>query len=104
LLFQSGNSGHDQYVAKPIGADVRRKSKTPTEVFGRAVTEMRKAKSLPQSAFAESLGYSTYYLGKIERGQANITCDVMAAVSNYFSMSIGQFWTYAESLSKSQKK
>jgi transcriptional regulator with XRE-family HTH domain len=51
---------------------------------------------------AESLGYSTYYIGQIERGIANISCDVMAAVSNYFGMSIGQFWTYAEKLPKNQ--
>ena len=89
-------------MAKPIGTDVRRKSKTPNEVFGRAVTHMRMAKELSQVALAESLGYSTHYLGRIERGRANITCDVMAAISQYFSMSIGQFWSYAESLPKHQ--
>jgi len=90
-------------VAKPIGADIKRNSDTPNEVFGKAVTEMRMAKRLPQTALAESLGYSTYYLGRIERGQANITCDVMAAISEYFQMSIGQFWTYAEKLSKTPR-
>jgi transcriptional regulator with XRE-family HTH domain len=87
-------------VAKPVGADLKRKSRTPSEVFGRAVTDMRTAKELPQTALAESLGYSTYYLGKIERGQANITCDVMAAISSYFGLSIGEFWMFAEKLSK----
>ena len=53
---------------------------------------------------AASLGYSTYYFGRIERGRANISCEVMAAVSAYFDMSIGQFWTYAEKLSKSQDR
>ena len=90
-------------MAKPIGADIKRNSDTPNEVFGKAVTEMRMAKGLPQTALAESLGYSTYYLGRIERGQANITCDVMAAISSYFELSIGQFWTYAEKLSKSPR-
>jgi transcriptional regulator with XRE-family HTH domain len=87
-------------VAKPIGADVRRRSTTPIEIFGRAVTEQRLAKKLSQVILAESLGYSTYYIGQIERGMANISCDVMAAISNYFGMSIGQFWTYAEKLPK----
>lgn len=93
-------------MTKPIGADVKRKSRTPNEVFGRAITEMRIAKKLSQATLAESLGYSTYYLGKIERGQANTSCDMMAAVSDYFGMSIGQFWTYAEKLARneSQKK
>ena len=91
-------------MTKPIGADVKRKSKTPNEVFGRAVTEMRTGRKLSQVALAESLGYSTYYLGRIERGLANASCDVMAAVSNYFDMSIGQFWTYAERLPKNQSQ
>jgi transcriptional regulator with XRE-family HTH domain len=89
-------------VTKPIGADVKRKSKTPNEVFGRAITEMRTAQKLSQTALSASLGYSTYYLGRIERGRANTSCDVMAAVSNYFGMSIGEFWTYAEALPKGQ--
>jgi len=91
-------------VTKPIGADVKRKSKTPNEVFGRAVTEMRTAKQLSQAALAEALGYSTFYLGRIERGLANVSCDVMAAVSDYFGMSIGEFWTYAEKLPKQQSQ
>lgn len=85
-------------MTKPIGADVKRKSKTPNEVFGRAVTEKRMERRLSQASLAESLGYSTYYLGRIERGRANTSCDVMAAISSYFGMSIGQFWTYAEKL------
>ena len=91
-------------MAKPIGATVKRKSKTPNEVFGRAVTEQRLAKNLSQVTLAESLGYSPYYLGRIERGYANVTCDVMAAISNYFKMSIGEFWIYAEKLSENSSR
>jgi transcriptional regulator with XRE-family HTH domain len=91
-------------VAKPVGADVKRKSRTPNEVFGRAVTEMRTIKKLPQAALAEALGYSTYYVGRIERGRANITCEVMAATSSFFNMSIGEFWIYAEMLAKAQRR
>lgn len=91
-------------MAKPFGADVKRKSRTPNEVFGRALTELRTAEKLSQTSLAATLGYSTYYLGRIERGTANISCDVMAAVSSYFNMSIGQFWMHAEKLAKSQGK
>jgi transcriptional regulator with XRE-family HTH domain len=87
-------------VAKPRGADVKRRSKTPNQVFGRALTEMRIMAHLSQTTLAANLGYSSYYLGRIERGKANISCDVMAAVSAYFEMSIGQFWIYAEKLSR----
>jgi transcriptional regulator with XRE-family HTH domain len=87
-------------VAKPLGADVKRRSKTPNEIFGRAVTELRMGKNVSQTSLAESLGYSTYYFGRIERGRANVSCDVMAAVSAYFNMSIGQVWLFAEKLSR----
>jgi transcriptional regulator with XRE-family HTH domain len=87
-------------VAKPVGADKKRKTTTPNQVFGSAVTEKRVSYDLSQATLAAALGYSSYYLGKIERGQANITCDVMSAISNYFRMSIGQFWTFAEALPK----
>ena len=89
-------------MAKPLGADVKRKSKTPNEIFGRALTDLRTANNLSQASLAAALGYSTYYVGRIERGNANISCDVMAAVSTYFKLSIGQFWIYAEKLAKNQ--
>jgi transcriptional regulator with XRE-family HTH domain len=87
-------------VAKRLGADVARKSRTPREIFGLAITDLRVASGMSQTSLAASLGYSTYYLGRIERGKANVTCDVMAAVSSYFNMSIGQFWIYAEKLAR----
>ncbi|MGD0443572.1 MAG: helix-turn-helix transcriptional regulator [Edaphobacter sp.] len=87
-------------MAKPIGAYVNRKSSTPNEVFGRAVTALRSKRKVSQVLLSESLGYSSYYLGRIERGHANVSCDVMAAVSEYFGMTIGQFWAYAERLAK----
>jgi DNA-binding XRE family transcriptional regulator len=99
LLVKSAGLAHDQSVGKPVGADVKRKSKRPAEIFGRAVTVLRIARKLSQASLAESLGYSTYYCGQMERGNANISCDVMAAVSSFFGMSIGQLWTYAEELS-----
>jgi len=87
-------------VAKRVGADKKRRTTTPNQVFGGAVTEKRVSNNLSQASLAATLGYSNYYLGRIERGQANVTCDVMFAVSSYFKMSIGQFWMFAESLTK----
>jgi transcriptional regulator with XRE-family HTH domain len=87
-------------VAKPVGAVQKRKSRTPTEIFGRAVTELRTKENTSQVDLAATLGYSSYYLGRIERGDANVTCDVMDAIAGYFKMSIGQLWTYAEHRAK----
>jgi transcriptional regulator with XRE-family HTH domain len=99
LLVSGRLSQKYGFVPKPVGADRKRKGATPNQVFGRAVTEKRLSQALSQATLAASLGYSNYYLGKIERGEANVTCDVMSAVSGYFGLSIGQFWLYAERLS-----
>jgi DNA-binding XRE family transcriptional regulator len=61
---------------------------------------MRVKHGISQVSMAETLGYSSNYLGLIERGMANPTCDLMAAISSYFRMSIAEFWTYAEALQK----
>ena len=87
-------------MGKPIGASIRRRSRTPHEIFGRAVTELRTRENVSQADLAAALGYSTFYLGRLERGQANVSCDVMAAVADYFLMSIAQLWTFAERLPK----
>ena len=81
----------------------KRKSRTPREVFGRALTDLRTKRNISQATLAATLGYSTYYFGTIERGKANISCDVMAAVSAFFDMTIGQFWTYAEKLANAER-
>lgn len=91
-------------MGKPIGADVKRKSKRPAEIFGRAVTELRVARKLSQASLAASLGYSTYYCRQMERGNANVTCEVMATVGDFFGMSIGQLWIYAEELANSARR
>jgi ribosome-binding protein aMBF1 (putative translation factor) len=100
LLFNFEPSRHDGNVPKPVGADKKRKASTPNQVFGRAITEKRVSQNLSQASLAAALGYSNFYFGRIERGQANATCDVMFAVSSYFKMSIGEFWMFAESLPK----
>jgi transcriptional regulator with XRE-family HTH domain len=87
-------------VAKPVGAVLKRRSRTPSEIFGKAVTELRTNENTSQVDLAATLGYSPFYLGKIERGAANVTCDVMNAIAGYFKMSIGQLWVYAENHAK----
>jgi transcriptional regulator with XRE-family HTH domain len=104
LLFPIQRIFDDGLVTKPIGADVKRRSRTPNEVFGRAVTEKRLERELSQATLAETLGYSTYYLGRIERGNANVSCDVMGAISGYFGLTIGEFWIFAEGLARQTKQ
>jgi transcriptional regulator with XRE-family HTH domain len=89
-------------VGKPIGTVRKRRSRTLKEIFGRALTELRTAKMVSQVDLAAELGYSTNYVILAERGKANFSCDFMEAVLQYFKMSVGQFWIYAEKLAKTK--
>lgn len=78
----------------------RRSSRTPTQIFGRAVTELRTQKNVSQLTMAQKLGISLSYLVRIELGTANPTIEVVHGIAVYFRMSIGELWAYAEKLSR----
>lgn len=46
-----------------------------TEAFGRQLRAMRKAKNFTQESLAYKSGIDRSYVGKIERGQVNITLE-----------------------------
>lgn len=49
--------------------------------FGANIRALRKAKGLSQEAFAETCGLHRTYVGSIERGERNVTIDVMARIA-----------------------
>jgi DNA-binding XRE family transcriptional regulator len=101
LLFQSEATDHDIYVAKPIGADKRRRSGTPRELFGLAITELRVRRGESQEDVAARVGCKEYHLRNIEQGKKNLTFDLMYAIVDYFNMlPLSRFWSFAESLSQ----
>ena len=84
-------------MAKRIGADVARKSGTPREVFGRAITELRIARSESQGHVASRVGCDEFYLRNIEQGKENLSFDLMYAIVTYFEMHpLSRFWAFAE--------
>jgi transcriptional regulator with XRE-family HTH domain len=88
------------HVPKPIGAGKTRKSNTPRELFGAAVTTLRIARKVSQEVVSAKVGCDQYYLRNIEQGKENLTFDVMYAIVSYFDMlPLSRFWDYAESLS-----
>jgi len=99
LLFQALSVRHDDDVAKPIGADITRRSDTPREVFGLAITHLRIKQGNSQATVASGVGCEEFYLRNIEQGKENLSFDVMYAIVAYFKMlPLSRFWLLAESL------
>ncbi len=86
-------------MAKPVGADNTRKSGTPREVFGLAITQLRLNKRESQATVAGRVGCEEFHLRNIEQGKENLTFDLMYAIIDYFGMlPMTKFWAFAESL------
>jgi transcriptional regulator with XRE-family HTH domain len=86
-------------VAKRVGADIARKSGTPREIFGLAITELRIRQGKSQAAVAFGVGCEEFYLRNIEQGKENLSFDVMFAIVGYFKMlPLSRFWSFAENL------
>ena len=86
-------------MAKPVGADIARKSDTPREIFGSAITRLRTKQRKSQATVAAGVGCEEFYLRNIEQGKENLSFDVMYAIVDYFKMlPLSRFWLFAESL------
>jgi transcriptional regulator with XRE-family HTH domain len=90
-------------VAKPVGADIARKSDTPREIFGSAITRLRTKQRKSQATVAAGVGCEEFYLRNIEQGKENLSFDVMYAIVGYFKMlPLSKFWLFAEKLADSK--
>jgi transcriptional regulator with XRE-family HTH domain len=86
-------------VAKPIGAGKTRRSDTPRELFGAAITRLRIQKNVSQATVSAGVGCEEFYLRNIEQGRENFTFDIMYAIISYFGMlPLSRFWAYVEEL------
>lgn len=84
-------------MPKPIGAGKTRKSTTPRERFGAAITKLRIERNVSQSVVAAKVGCEEFYLRNIEQGKENFSFDVMYAIIGYYDMlPLSRFWAYAE--------
>jgi DNA-binding XRE family transcriptional regulator len=104
LLFQIETDGHDECVAKSIGADNTRRSGTPREVFGLAITELRVSRGQSQATVAPRVGCEEFHLRNIEQGKENLSFDLMYAIVDYFDMlPLSKFWLFAEGLAEAAR-
>jgi DNA-binding XRE family transcriptional regulator len=88
-------------VAKSIGADNTRKSETPREIFGLAITELRVRRGESQATVAPRVGCEEFHLRNIEQGKENLSFDLMYAIMDYFRMlPLSRFWAFAEDLAE----
>lgn len=86
-------------MAKPIGSGKPRRSGTPREIFGNAITQLRIQKRASQATVSARVGCQEFYLRNIEQGKENFTFDIMYALVGYFDMlPLSRFWAYAEML------
>ena len=105
MLVQEGHGDHDKRVAKAVGADKARKSNTPLQVFGLAITELRVRRGESQAAVAPRVGCDVFHLRNIEQGRENLSFDLMYAIIGYFGMlPLSKFWLFAEELSQASRK
>jgi transcriptional regulator with XRE-family HTH domain len=90
-------------VPKRVGADIVRKSGTPREVFGSAITDLRTGQGKSQASVAAAVGCEEFYLRNIEQGRENLSFDLMYAIVSYFRMlPLSEFWSFAEDLAISK--
>ena len=91
-------------MAKSIGADNTRRSDTPREVFGLAITELRVKRGESQAVVAPRVGCEEYHLRNIEQGKENLSFDLMYAIVCYFEMlPMSRFWIFAEDLAEASR-
>jgi transcriptional regulator with XRE-family HTH domain len=57
--------------------------------LGKRIRELRSAENLTQDKFAEKVGISSKYLGEVERGEANVSIQILENIANALSADIG---------------
>jgi transcriptional regulator with XRE-family HTH domain len=60
---------------------------------GTAIRRLRLQRRLSQEGLAERAGTSGKYVGEIERGQGNVTVDILAHIARALSVDAGDLFT-----------
>lgn len=66
------------------------------EQFGKAVRRLRLKQGLSQEAFAAQAKINRAYMGKIERGEVNISIDNIKKIADALNVTVGALLTAAE--------
>lgn len=57
--------------------------------LGKRIRELRSAEGLTQDKFAEKVGISSKYLGEVERGEANVSVQILENIANALTVDMG---------------
>ena len=71
-------------MAKNIGADRKRSTRTLPEALGAELTDRRAKAKLTQQRLADLLGYDVSYIGQIERAEKSPTLETLISVATVF--------------------
>ena len=71
-------------------ASVKKRKRIPEQrrAFGDAIRHRRAAAGLSQERLAEGVGCHRNYMGRIERGEQNVTLDMMVRVAKALGCSV----------------
>lgn len=58
------------------------------KALGNRIKEEREKIHITQQNLAEVLNISTYYLGRIERGERNVSLEKLVGIASYFNISL----------------
>lgn len=64
--------------------------------LGRVLVELRKARGISQQQICEYTGLSQKYVSDIENGKRNLGLDTIVMLTNYYNISIGDFFLEVE--------
>jgi transcriptional regulator with XRE-family HTH domain len=67
--------------------------------FGRSVQQLRKGAKFSQEGFALKAGVARSYMGKIERGEVNVSLDLIERISKGLGVSVGRLFAEVDRLS-----
>ena len=82
-------------MAKQIGADRTRETRTLAQALGAELTDLRKSKQLSQQQLADRLGYDVSHVRQTEMG-GNPTLELLAAIASAFSLNVSELLRRAE--------
>jgi len=74
----------------------RRRIPKQRRAFGDAIRQRRTELGLSQEGLAEGVGCHRNYMGRIERGEQNITLDMMVRVAEALGCSIAELMADAD--------
>lgn len=59
---------------------------------GRTIRQLRRQRGWSQERLAETVGNTYKHIGQIERGEVNVTLDILSAIAAGFSVTVGDLF------------